>query len=104
MLRVGIIGLGGIANSHCRGIAALEDVKVVAVADLMEERRREFMAQYDIPKGYATHTELLADPEIDAVGGGAGAHAAPPADRGCLPGRQARAGGEADGHQYGAVR
>jgi predicted dehydrogenase len=68
MLRVGIIGLGGIANSHCRGIAELEDVKVMAVADLMEERRREFMAQYDIPKGYATHTELLADPEIDAVG------------------------------------
>ena len=26
------------------------------------------MAQYNIPKGYATHTELLADPEIDAVG------------------------------------
>ena len=68
MLNVGIIGLGGIANSHCRGIAELDDVKVVAVADLMEERRAEFMAEYDIPKGYETHTELLADPEIDAVG------------------------------------
>ena len=66
-LQVGIIGLGGIARSHCDAIATLDNVEVVAVADLFEEKRREYMDKYDIPKGYETHTELLQDDEIDAV-------------------------------------
>ena len=67
MLNVGIIGCGGIARSHCDAIATLDNVKVVAVADLFEEKRRDYMDKYDIPKGYPIHTELLADDEIDAV-------------------------------------
>ncbi|MCZ6676033.1 MAG: Gfo/Idh/MocA family oxidoreductase [Candidatus Poribacteria bacterium] len=66
-LRVGVIGLGGIARSHCDAIATLDNVEVVAVADLFEEKRREYMDKYNIPKGYASHTELLQDDEIDAV-------------------------------------
>ena len=38
-LKVGIIGLGGIARSHCDAIATLDNVEVVAVADLFEEKR-----------------------------------------------------------------
>ena len=67
-LRVGIIGCGGIARSHCDAIAQLHDrVEVVAVADLFDEKRREYMEEYNIPKGYGSHTELLKDDEIDAV-------------------------------------
>lgn len=66
-LKVGIIGLGGIARSHCDAIATLDNVEIVAVADLFEEKRREYMTKYDIPRGYASHTELLADQEVDAV-------------------------------------
>jgi predicted dehydrogenase len=66
-LKVGIIGLGGIARSHCDAIATLDNVEIVAVADLLEEKRREYMAKYHIPRGYPSHTELLADDEIDAV-------------------------------------
>ena len=66
-LKVGIIGLGGIAQSHCDAIATLDNAEVVAVADLFEEKRREYMQKYDIPKGYPTHTDLLKDDEIDAV-------------------------------------
>ena len=66
-LKVGIIGLGGIARSHCDAIATLDNVEVVAVADLFEEKRREYMDKYNIPKGYETHTELLQDDEVDAV-------------------------------------
>ena len=68
MLRVGLIGLGGIARSHADGIAQLDDVKLVACADLIESTRAQFMDTHDVPKGYASHTELLQDPEIDAVG------------------------------------
>ena len=66
-LKVGIIGLGGIARSHCDAIATLDNVEVVAVADLFEAKRREYMEKYGIPKGYETHTELLQDDEVDAV-------------------------------------
>ena len=66
-LKIGIIGLGGIARSHCDAIATLDNAEVVAVADLFEEKRRQYMEKYDIPRGYPTHTELLEDDEIDAV-------------------------------------
>ena len=66
-LKVGIIGLGGIARSHCDSIAHLDNVEIVAVADLFEEKRREYLDKYDIPKGYQTHHELLADDEVEAV-------------------------------------
>jgi predicted dehydrogenase len=67
MLNVGIIGCGGIARQHCAAIATLDDVQVVAVADLFEEKRRDYMEKFAIPKGYPSHTELLKDDEIDAV-------------------------------------
>ena len=67
ILRVGIIGLGEIAQSHCSAIAELDSVEVVAVADFFEEKQRQYMDQYNIAKGYNTHTELLEDPKVDAV-------------------------------------
>lgn len=67
MLNVGIIGLGGIARSHCEAIKSLDNVQVLAVADLFEAPRQHYMETYDIPKGYTSHTELLEDDEIDAV-------------------------------------
>ena len=66
-LKVGIIGLGGIARQHCNSITHINEVEVVAVADLFEEKRREYMEKYDIPRGYTSHTELLKDDEVDAV-------------------------------------
>lgn len=67
MLKVGIIGLGGIAHQHCKAIAGLPNAEVAAVADLFEDKRREFMEQYGVSKGYKTHTELLKDDDIDVV-------------------------------------
>ena len=39
MLRVGMIGLGGIARAHCDAIAELDGVSVVACADLLPAQR-----------------------------------------------------------------
>lgn len=66
-IKVGIIGLSGIVRKHCEAIQHLENVEVIAVADLLEERRNEYMSKYDIPRGYKNHLELLEDKEIDAV-------------------------------------
>ena len=103
-LKVGIIGLGGIARSHCDAIAHLDHVEVVAVADLFEEKRREYMETYDIPRGYASHTELLEDVEVEAVAVVLGhqLHHRLTVDA-CNAGKT-RAGREADGPQPAAVR
>jgi predicted dehydrogenase len=45
-LRVGIIGFGGIAKSHCSAIVELDSVEVVAVADFFEDKQRQYMDQY----------------------------------------------------------
>ena len=66
-LKVGVLGLGGIARTHCDAIATLDNVTVVAVADLFEDKRQQYINKYNIPKGYASHTELLKDDEVDAV-------------------------------------
>ena len=67
MLKVGIVGLGGISGSHLQAIATLDDVEVVACADLLEEPRARVMKEYGVARGYASHTELLADDEVEAV-------------------------------------
>ena len=67
MLNVGVIGLPGVACQHIAAIKAHPNARVLAVADLVEEKRRAAMEQYDIPKGYPSHAELLEDDEIDAV-------------------------------------
>ena len=44
ILRVGIIGLGEIAQSHCSAIAELDSVEVVAVADFFEDKQRQYLS------------------------------------------------------------
>ena len=51
MIRVGIIGLGGIARSHAAAIAELDNVEIVAVADLFADKRAEFMEKWGWPRG-----------------------------------------------------
>ena len=67
MLRIGIVGLGGISRAHGDAIETLPDVEIVAAADLLEAPRREFCDRYEVPRAYPNHTELLKDDEVDAV-------------------------------------
>ena len=67
MLRVGIVGLGGIASQHFEAIETLDNVEVVAIADLYEENRQKFAGKYRVPRAYESHEELLKDEEVDAV-------------------------------------
>ena len=65
-IRVGVIGLGGRATSHCKAIRS-NDLKLIAVADPQEHLCKKFMAEYVINKSYSNHLELIKDDEIDAV-------------------------------------
>lgn len=65
-VRVGVIGAGPMGRHHCRTLARMADVQLVAVADLRTEAARE--AAIDATGAVATDDlSLLADPTIDAV-------------------------------------
>jgi predicted dehydrogenase len=67
--KIGLIGCGGITQSHVPGWAALgERAKIVAIADISKENAAARAAQIghsvDI---YEDYNDLLANPAIDAV-------------------------------------
>ncbi|HAX72477.1 MAG TPA: oxidoreductase [Firmicutes bacterium] len=70
MLKVGIIGCGGIANNkHLPALASLENVEMVAFCDIVEERAVNAKEKYGVEdaKVYTDYLELLKDESIDFV-------------------------------------
>lgn len=65
-IRAGIIGAGWPGGVHARGYLNA-GFKVVAVADLIPERRKKLMAEFAIAREYADAADLLKDAEIDVV-------------------------------------
>lgn len=64
---VGLIGLGSISGEHLKGLTeAREDVRIVAVCDVSEERAKSVAGQVGA-KAYTDYRDLLSDPDIEAV-------------------------------------
>src|SRR3712207_6710358 len=66
-VRIGVIGAGGISNAHMGGYKQLEGVEVVAVADVVPGKAKEWAERYGVKHVFEDHRELLAMPEIDGV-------------------------------------
>jgi len=66
-VRIGLIGCGVIGRAHIRAASECELVRVVAVADLIDEKLQEVADQYGITKRYHEGLDLLDDPEVEAV-------------------------------------
>ncbi|MCI9888469.1 Gfo/Idh/MocA family oxidoreductase [Micrococcales bacterium 31B] len=66
-LNVGVIGAGNISALHREVYAKHPRVNLLAVADQNLERAQQVASKEGIVHAYASHTELLANPEIDAV-------------------------------------
>ena len=68
MIKVGIIGNGGIAHCHANGYKALGDrVQIVACCDIVEEKAKKFAEEYDIPNYYLDCKDMLAKEDIDVI-------------------------------------
>ncbi|MCD8510923.1 MAG: Gfo/Idh/MocA family oxidoreductase [Bacillus sp. (in: Bacteria)] len=66
-LKVGVIGCGSIAkHRHLPEYNSNNNVEIVAVCDIVEERVNAFAEQYNA-EAYTDYKKLLAHPEIDAV-------------------------------------
>ncbi|WP_410512013.1 Gfo/Idh/MocA family oxidoreductase [Paenibacillus sp. BR2-3] len=68
-LRIGVIGLGGIADFHIAGIQESPDAEVWAICDCNEETLQRRGNELNIPdsRRYLNYEELLLNPEVDAV-------------------------------------
>jgi predicted dehydrogenase len=65
-LRIGIIGTGGIADTHRIGYQAAH-AEVVALCDVNATALADRQKQWEVDDGYTDYNELLKDPTIDAV-------------------------------------
>lgn len=63
MLKVGLVGCGGISGAHVPGWQALEDCEIVAICDV----RQEMMDKYEGPRQYLSFDEMLQKEELDIV-------------------------------------
>lgn len=66
-LRVGVIGCGFFAQNHLAAWAAIEDVALVAVCDLDEEKAVSAKAAFGARNAYTDAATMLAREELDFV-------------------------------------
>ena len=68
-LKYGIIGTGWIAESHIQSLLKMDDVEIVALADLIPGKAEAFAEQWGV-KGaryYPDHASMLKAEKLDAV-------------------------------------
>lgn len=66
-IRVGIIGMGYIGESHIEAVRRIGICQLAAIADTNYELARQKAEMYGIEKVYSSVDELLADKDIDVV-------------------------------------
>lgn len=67
--KIGIIGTGGIAHSHVRAYLKMDDVELVAGADIIPGKAQKFLDEFELTqaKAFTSAEEMLSTMELDAV-------------------------------------
>ena len=63
----GIIGTGGIANAFAKDLSFLKDHTLAAVGSRTIINAQNFASKYSGCVGYASYSELVADPSLDGI-------------------------------------
>lgn len=66
-LKVGVIGVGGIANTHIPGWQASPHTEVVAASDISETTAANFGKKWGIGRISTNSMDLINDPDIDII-------------------------------------
>ena len=66
-LKVAIAGTGLISGVHARAVQKLPDVALQAVVNHRPKSMATFAAEFQIPRQYASVTDLLEDGDVDAL-------------------------------------
>ena len=66
-VRLGIIGLGWFGEIHGDAIAGIPEIELAALCTRTESRLDELAKKFGVTQTYTDYTEMLANPDIDAV-------------------------------------
>ena len=66
-VKVGIVGLGLVSQSHIEAYRSHSGAEVIAVCDREEARVRACAEKYGIPRYYAAYDEMLKDKDINTI-------------------------------------
>ncbi|CAN5758472.1 Gfo/Idh/MocA family oxidoreductase [soil metagenome] len=66
-LKVGVIGVGGIAKTHMPGWAASTDAEVVAGSDVFDSALQSWGLQHGVQKLSTNAADIINDPDIDII-------------------------------------
>lgn len=66
-IRYAVIGLGWFGEKHCEALAGLPNVELYALCTRTPARLQEVARRFGVKQIYTDYSELLADPQLDAV-------------------------------------
>lgn len=66
-IRYGVIGLGFFGEIHAEVLSGMPEVDLAAVCTRRPDRLKDIADKYDIPKMYTDYSDLLRDPDVEAV-------------------------------------
>jgi predicted dehydrogenase len=66
-LKLAIVGAGAISGAHLDALSMVDEIEVVAIADIVPERAEKRAAKYNIPHTYVDYKEMIDKEDIEAV-------------------------------------
>jgi predicted dehydrogenase len=67
MIKIGIIGTGGMANAHAEAFSKIKGVKITACCDIKSERAGQFAEKWKVPHTYTDYHKMLEEQALDGV-------------------------------------
>ncbi len=67
MIKIGVIGTGGMGHTHGRAYAGMRGVKLNAACDVNQNAVKQFSKTFKVPQAFTSVAEMLAHADIEAV-------------------------------------
>ena len=64
-MKIGFVGVGGVAQPHLKNLSQMDGVQIAAVCDIVPERVQQVAETYNA-KGYSDYKEMIASEQLDA--------------------------------------
>jgi predicted dehydrogenase len=68
MIRLAVIGTGGMAATHAQSFARMKGVALSACCDVDEKKARAFAHTWNIPRWYVDYDDMLGSEKLDEIG------------------------------------
>ena len=65
-VKVAFAGAGGIADTHMSLLRTMDDVQIVAIADIVQQKAESLASRY-MARAYTDYRQMLANEEMDAL-------------------------------------